>query len=328
MIKFHLKLLTSLVLLSNFPSSTIESLNLVQNSKKEIFQEKSSLFNKLKENSHLKVDQQIKLYYKLKKEEFDSYNFENDRELNQYGYFLLEQKKTEDALEIFKLLVSEFPENSNAYDSLGEAYLILGKEELSIENYEISVRLNPKNYHGIDQITKLKGLELLLTDWGKEIFHFPIHFAPEIKYEGVEEVVFPKNWIHIDSSDFWSYVFVWALDNKKEMSPAELEISLRHYFDGLAEVVNDDKELELMKTKARFQLNQNPKDSVHIIGEITIYDAFASHKALKLNARVFSNYCEEKESLILLFQFSPKPLEHDVWDKLRTVKLRSSICWK
>jgi cytochrome c-type biogenesis protein CcmH/NrfG len=42
------------------------------------------------------------------------------------------------------------------YDSLGEAYAAAGKKELAIENYEKSVKLDPKNQNGIDHLKKLK----------------------------------------------------------------------------------------------------------------------------------------------------------------------------
>ena len=289
---------------------------------------KLSIFKKLTENDQLEVEERISLYYQLKKDSYTLYNFEDENELNKYGYHLLENKKIDDAIQIFKLLVSEFPNSSNAYDSMGEAYLKNGNEDLALLNYEKSVKLNPKNTFGIDQINRLKGLEILLTDWGKEIFHFPIHFVPELDYQGVEEVVFPKNWAKKDSNDFWSYVFVWALDNKKEISPAELEINLRKYFDGLAAVVNEDKETEMIKTSTYFQHNTNSNDDVDIIGQLTVYDAFTTNKPLDLNARIFSNYCEKRGKLIVLFQFSPKKYDHPIWDKLRTVKVRSTVCEK
>lgn len=293
-----------------------------------IEQDTLSIFKKLKENNHLSIEMRIALYHQLKKEKPSFYDFKNENGLNEYGYSLLAENKTSDAIEIFKLLIDEFPLSANAYDSMGEAYLKIGNKELALLNYEKSVELDPKNTLGIDQINRLKGLELLVTDWGKEIYHFPIHFATEIKYHGIEEVVFPQNWVLPDSSDFWSYVSVWALDNKKEISPAEMEMTLRIYFDGLAGVVNENKDLKINKTSASFQLNPNPEDEVYMTGKLTVFDAFATKKPLDLNARIYSTYCEEREKLILLFRISPLDYDHEIWDKLRTVKLRSSVCEK
>ena len=288
--------------------------------------EKQSIFKKLQENSHLEVDALIALYHDLKREQPNAYNFENEQELNRLGYAFLKEGKTKSAIEIFKLLVSEFPNSANPYDSLGEAYQKDGNEELALVNYEKSIELDPKNYHAIDQATILKGLELLDTDWGKEFFHFPLHFAEEISYEGVEEVVFPKNWIKPDSTDFWSYVFVWALENKKEITAEELERNLSLYFDGLMSVVSGKDASELMASTIDFEKNTTLSDSVNFTGTLNIYDAFATKEPITLNARVYSRHCDVKEQLVVLFRFSPKAYDHTIWEKLRTVKVRSTVC--
>jgi len=288
--------------------------------------EKRSVYEKLLENKHLPVEETIALYHQLKKDAPDEYNFENEQELNRFGYDLMNDGKTKAAIEIFKLLVSEFPNAANPYDSLGEAYLKDGNEELALVNYEKTLALDPNNNHAIDQVTILKGLELLVTDWGKEFFHFPLHFAEEIPYQGVEEVVFPKNWIKPDSSDFWSYVFVWALEDKETVTAKELEDNLTLYFDGLIGGLSRVDTAKLTKASVQFQRNEDPTDSVLFTGKLNIFDGFATQEPLTLNARIYSDYCEEKDQLILLFRFSPQAYDHPVWDLLRTVEVRSSVC--
>jgi cytochrome c-type biogenesis protein CcmH/NrfG len=56
----------------------------------------------------------------------------------------------------FQKNVAEFPESSNVYDSLGEAYAAAGKKELAIENYGKSLKLDPKNQNAIERLEKLK----------------------------------------------------------------------------------------------------------------------------------------------------------------------------
>ena len=41
--------------------------------------------------------------------------------------------------------VAEFPNASNPYDSLAEAYLVAGQRERAITNYRKSLELNPGN---------------------------------------------------------------------------------------------------------------------------------------------------------------------------------------
>lgn len=117
---------------------------------------KRSIAQALQEQEHLPVVEQIALYHKLKKENPTDYNFENEDEMTMYGYRHLWNNQPNDALEIFKLIVEEFPNSSNPYDSLGEAYLALGDSIQSLKNYEISLRLNPENFNAEDQIERIK----------------------------------------------------------------------------------------------------------------------------------------------------------------------------
>ncbi len=80
----------------------------------------------------------------------------NENALKQLGYELLSAGKTDDAIQVFKLNVEDYPKASNPYDSLGEAYMKAGKKDLAIQNYTKSVELNPKNQHGIEMLKKLK----------------------------------------------------------------------------------------------------------------------------------------------------------------------------
>lgn len=79
-----------------------------------------------------------------------------EKEINSWGYKLISQKKINDALEIFKLNVYLYPTSANAFDSLGEIYAELSDTELSIKNYEQSLKLNPQNKNADQQIRKLR----------------------------------------------------------------------------------------------------------------------------------------------------------------------------
>ncbi len=78
-------------------------------------------------------------------------------ELNAYGYVLLGQKRYKEAIAVLKINTFLFPENDGTYDSLGEAYMIAGKKDLAILNYEKAVKLNPKADGSRKMLEKLKG---------------------------------------------------------------------------------------------------------------------------------------------------------------------------
>jgi tetratricopeptide (TPR) repeat protein len=79
-----------------------------------------------------------------------------EQELNLLGYRFLQDGKTKDAIKLFKLNTIAFPNSGNVFDSLGEAYLKDGQNDLAIRNYERSVELDPDNENAK---TVLKGLK-------------------------------------------------------------------------------------------------------------------------------------------------------------------------
>jgi CubicO group peptidase (beta-lactamase class C family) len=95
-------------------------------------------------------------YRDLRKKSSDEFDFKNEGELNMLGYALLAQSRIDDAIEVFKLNVEMFPDSSNPYDSLGEAYAIKGEKELAIRNYRRSYELNNKNQNALEAIARLE----------------------------------------------------------------------------------------------------------------------------------------------------------------------------
>ena len=97
---------------------------------------------------------QARLFFEQNKDS-DSY-YLNEHEMNMAGYHLLESGKAADAAAVFKQNIKAFPKSANAYDSYGEALMVLGNRDKAIENYEKSIELNPGNTHGIEMLRKLR----------------------------------------------------------------------------------------------------------------------------------------------------------------------------
>lgn len=116
---------------------------------------KKSINKAIVENTYEDIDAAIIYYNKLKKEQPEAYNFDDKNELNNLGYQLINDNRLNDAIEIFKLLVSEFPNSANAYDSLGEAYLANNNTDLALKNYKKSLELNPKNENAESTIVRI-----------------------------------------------------------------------------------------------------------------------------------------------------------------------------
>ncbi|HKR00463.1 MAG TPA: alpha/beta hydrolase fold domain-containing protein [Pyrinomonadaceae bacterium] len=75
--------------------------------------------------------------------------------LNTLGYKLINKGRATDAIEVFRLNTLAYPQAFNAYDSLAEAYMVVGNKQLAIENYRKSLELNPKNTNAVPMLERL-----------------------------------------------------------------------------------------------------------------------------------------------------------------------------
>jgi len=79
----------------------------------------------------------------------------DEMEINALGYSFLVKNRIEEAIGIFKINIEEFPESFNVYDSMAEAYMTNGDNELAIEYYKKSLEINPQNTNGINMLKRL-----------------------------------------------------------------------------------------------------------------------------------------------------------------------------
>jgi CubicO group peptidase (beta-lactamase class C family) len=128
------------------------------------------------------VSAAIAHYRQLKDHRADAYAFA-EPELNAVGYELLGRGDVDGAIAVLALNVEMYPEAFNTYDSLGEAYMSKGENDLAIANYRRSLELNPRNEGAKAMLAKL-GIELD-DSLGKTV-----SLAPELleRYVGAYEL--------------------------------------------------------------------------------------------------------------------------------------------
>jgi Flp pilus assembly protein TadD len=68
----------------------------------------------------------------------------------------LRQNNLKEAIVVFKLNTELYPESSNVWDSLGEAYAGAGEKDLAIKYYKKSLELNPRNSGAAEALKKLQ----------------------------------------------------------------------------------------------------------------------------------------------------------------------------
>ncbi len=90
------------------------------------------------------IEAAIEFYRNAVAERSEDYFF-SARQLNSFGYFLLQAGEIDGAIEVFAFNVELYPEEGNPYDSLGEAYLAGGNVEQARINYSRALELDPDN---------------------------------------------------------------------------------------------------------------------------------------------------------------------------------------
>lgn len=160
--------------------------------------------------------------------------------------------------------------------------------------------------------------------WKKEVIRFPLGFAPSLSYQGVEDLRFSEGWSKKDSPLFWTYAFVWYLDEDPQLSPQKLEEDFVTYFNGLMDAVSEGQEpnIEVIpQYLALFMEGNGSEGSPDFTGKVITYDAFFTRELITLNFTVRESFCEKTGKYVARFNISPQPFGHEVWEKFGEVKM-------
>jgi hypothetical protein len=167
----------------------------------------------------------------------------------------------------------------------------------------------PLENHGTGSAAAAKGWPVP-DGWRKESFTFPIEFAPSIPHEGREDLRFPPGFLDAKSPEFWSYVFVWWLDDDRPLDSGTLSSDLDDYFDGLADAVDKDTH----------KLPKQPRGTSAIVmadlatGQVDTWDAFTTGNRVELHLRMKILTCGAKHAVV--FELSPAADDAAIWKQL------------
>ena len=75
--------------------------------------------------------------------------------LNTDGYYLFRGNRIADAIAVFKRNTELHPISSNAFDSLGEAYMTAGNNDVAMKSYQKSFELDPTNDNARERLAQL-----------------------------------------------------------------------------------------------------------------------------------------------------------------------------
>lgn len=97
----------------------------------------------------------IETYRRFKADPLHAYA-DTERSMNSLGYRLLEEKKTAEAIAVFRANVEAYPASPNVYDSLADAYLAAGDKKSAIESYRKMLEVDPQNAIALNAIRRLE----------------------------------------------------------------------------------------------------------------------------------------------------------------------------
>ena len=158
-------------------------------------------------------------------------------------------------------------------------------------------------------------------DWRSEIIPFPLSFATQIEFEGIEEIQFAPGWSDPESAEFWAYSFVWYIEKQSPMTEQILTESFNYYYDGLMKAVAENQQESSASTQFDKALCLFVRTEDGFTGKMRVYDAFFLKDYITLNIRVKESFCLATGKQMVLFDISPKSLDDELWKIFDNVKL-------
>ncbi|MBY5993004.1 hypothetical protein [Ferrimonas balearica] len=149
------------------------------------------------------------------------------------------------------------------------------------------------------------------ANWRGERIALPPEFAPELPFTGVEELRFSPGMYDPQASDFFSYLFAFALEQDRVLDKASIERLLLHYYRGLCQTVAEGNEFDCPAEAVTLTLT--PVVGGYL-GELQWIEPFVTGQSQTLYLELLPGHGEQA---YLYGAASPKDLQDDQWQNLR-----------
>lgn len=168
------------------------------------------------------------------------------------------------------------------------------------------------------------------ANWGSEHFLIPISFAPTIPYKGVEDIRFTPGWAKKESGEYWSYAFLWYLDDNIQLDAKTIEKNLSAYYTGLLYANLDTtktKSVQITPAKLAVTKISTEKDATASFEATVNTLDFLTWQPILLHLRIHVRFCREENKTMIFHEVSPKLYTEVVWTRLHEL-WRSLRCKK
>ncbi|MEH0154392.1 hypothetical protein V6R21_09625 [Limibacter armeniacum] len=152
------------------------------------------------------------------------------------------------------------------------------------------------------------------SDWKFERLDFPLAFAPDLGYQGYEEIRFAPGMFDRTSEMYFTYMFVLALDGRNKMDEVVLCQLLEKYYKGLCRAVAEEKQLDINLDEVTVQVAQHGKESFGAV--VDLFDVFGNGKKMQVSMDISLCLPQNNQQTLLIALASAQPKQSKAWEKL------------
>ena len=164
-------------------------------------------------------------------------------------------------------------------------------------------------------------------EWSGERIKLPPSFAPKLGLKGIEEILFAPGMFKATEKDFFSYVFLFALERKPELTAEVLRKELLAYYIGLSKNVMGNPKLDTSKFTVKLSpLKENgpvPKGAVgakSYRADVYWIEPFATKKFQTLHFELQTWKYAKSPYNYLFVCASPQKPGAPIWKTMRGIR--------
>ena len=164
-------------------------------------------------------------------------------------------------------------------------------------------------------------------EWAGERIKLPPGFAPKLGLKGIEEILFAPGMFKAEAKDFFTYVFLFALEQKPVLTAAVLRKELLVYYTGLSRARMNDPKLDVSKFSVKLEpLKENdvtPKGAMNVKSfraEVVWLEPFTTKKMQTLHFELQTWQYKGSANQYLFVSASPQKRAAAIWKIMRGIR--------
>ncbi len=164
-------------------------------------------------------------------------------------------------------------------------------------------------------------------EWAGERINLPPRFAPKLGLVGIEEILFAPGMFKADRENFFTYVFLFALERKPVLTAEVLRRELLIYYTGLSRARMNDPKLDVSKFSVKLEpVKENgvsPKGALNVKSyraEVVWIEPFDTKKIQTLHFELQTWQYKGSANQYLFVCASPQKPSAAIWKTMRGIR--------